>query len=251
MSELCDIFNLTPATEDKKMKKKAEKDINNLAVKFMTNPTERNFELLMRRVNWGLRSFMFKILQNDEAVDDCMSRTMENIYFRRDSFNLSKGKFSTWMYKVAYNNCLKYLNDDFGYNMHNTIPQDFSDLYESWLESEDTSGQGSSMDTEFIDSFDVIYSDGKYVTYCKEKIMSDIYDASVTCINKLPDNLRIVLKERYINKKKVDDIAYDNKIPVSSVKNWLRKGMLALNEELKESVPELYEMYVELENKQK
>lgn len=250
MSELCDIFNLTPATEDKKMKK-VEKDINNLAVKFMTDPTERNFELLMRRVNWGLRSFMFKILQNDEAVNDCMSRTMENIYFRRDSFNLSKGKFSTWMYKVAYNNCLKYLNDDFGYNMPNTIPQDFSDLYESCLESEDIGGQGSSIDTEFMDSFDVLYSEGKYVTYCKEKIMSDIYDASVTCINKLPDNLRIVLKERYINKKKVDDIAYDNKIPVSSVKNWLRKGVVALNEELKESVPELYEMYLGLDNKQK
>lgn len=248
-AELCDIFNLAPVTEVKEKKKKAEKDINNLVIKFMTDPSDRNFELLMRRVNWGLRSFMFKILQNDNAVDDCMSRTMENIYFKRDTFNVSKGKFSTWMYKIAYNNCLKYLNDDFGYNMQDTVGQDFSDIYESCLEIDDYTGGGSSTDTEFLDNFDMGYKDGKYVTYGKEKLMNDIYDASVACINKLPDNLRIVLRERYINKKKVDDIAVDNKIPVSSVKNWLRRGVVALNEELKESVPELYDMYIALETK--
>lgn len=247
MSEVNDIFDLAPATEIKEKRKKAEKYINNLAIQFISEPTERNFELLMRRVNWGLRSFMFKILQNDDAVNDCMSRTMENIYFRRDNFNKNKGHFSTWMYKIAYNNCLKYMNDDFGYNTQGAIPQDFSELYESYLENEDPCSPSSSIDTEFMDTFDVLCKDGKYVTYGREKIMNDIYDASVSCINKLPDNLRIVLRERYINKKKVDDIAVDNQIPVSSVKNWLRKGVIALHEELKESVPELYYMYVSLE----
>ena len=53
MSEVNDIFDLAPATEIKEKRKKAEKDINNLAIKFISEPTERNFELLMRRVNWG------------------------------------------------------------------------------------------------------------------------------------------------------------------------------------------------------
>ena len=229
----------------KRKKKKSEKDINKLAMNFISDPTNINFERLMNRVNWGLRAFMYDILKDNVAVDECMSRTMENIYFKRDTFDINRAQFSTWMYKIAYHNCLKYEQGDFGRDDKNTVSVDFSDLYDSYID-DDSSVDSSPIDTNFADNFDMIYDSGSFKIYGREQIMNDIYDASIQCMSNLPDNLRVVLKERYINRKKVDEIATDNKIPVTSVKNWLRKGIAALNDELKVSVPELYDLYVNL-----
>ena len=48
----------------------------------------------------------------------------------------------------------------------------------------------------------------------------------------LPDSLRIVLEERFINNKKLEDISIDNKINISSVKTWVGRGLKALKEEI-------------------
>lgn len=235
-----DIFNLPPVTSEEKKKK--ERDINKLAILFISEPTDHNFENLMKRVQWGLRSFMYKILKDRDAVEDCLSRTMENIYFNRNKFDVERGKFSTWMYKIAYYNCLKYINDEFGYNSLESKTE--KQIYDS-VESGDTYVSGTD-DTDLSNIFDIVFENGECVTYGRERILNDIYDASVKCMSRLPDNLRIVLIERYIKKKRIDDIAMDNKIPVTSVKNWLRRGIQELDRELQETSPELYRMYTEL-----
>jgi DNA-directed RNA polymerase specialized sigma24 family protein len=91
----------------------------------------------------------------------------------------------------------------------------------------------------------MVYKNGSYETYDRERILSEFYDASVKSIDYLPDNLRIVMYDRLVNQKKIDDIAIDNNIPVSSVKNWLRKGKLELQEIIKNKYTDLYDMYME------
>ena len=100
--------------------------------------------------------------------------------------------------------------------------------------------------TEAEDSIDIVYDNGKFIKYDREKILSDFYDASVKSIQELPDNLRVVMYDRLINNKKIEDIAYDNMIPVSSVKNWLRKGKVELQEIIKTNHKSLYNMYMEM-----
>ena len=53
------------------------------------------------------------------------------------------------------------------------------------------------------------------------------------------------MHERLVNEKKIDDIAIDNSIPISSVKNWLRKGKVELQNIIKNKYPDLYDMYME------
>ena len=249
------IFNLPPSTlegmkDGKKKrgekKKKVEKDINNLAVKFIEDPTERNFELLMRRMKCGLKSFAFKMLNNNEAVEDVLSRTMECAYFKRDTFDVNKGNFSTWMYKITLNNCIKYLKDDFGYHMPNTVTCDFAEAFDSSVDDDEIDKQ-KKMETGVVDeTIGIVYNKGEYKRYTREEVMNDIYDASVRCMDNLPDSLRVVMKERYLEHKKVEQISTDNNIPLSSVKNWLRKGAVVLNDELKRTCPDIYDMYVEI-----
>lgn len=242
MSSAFDIFNMPLLT---RQMKKTEKDINTLALRFISSGSEEDFEFLVKRIRWGLRSFMYSILKDDYAVDECFSRTLEIIYFKARNFDTRKGRFSSWMYKVAYNNCLKYMNNEFGYGSSESNIKDNSyDIYENIDSEYDLCETTPSIDIE--NCLDMIYRNGEYdVFYGKKDIMCEIYDASVDCINKMPDNLRIVLKERYINKKKVNAIAIDNHIPVSSVKNWLREGVAMLRVELMECVPDVCKMYIE------
>ena len=77
-----DIFKVQPVTKLKetKPKKKKEKNIQKLAINFIENPTDKNFKDLVERITWGLRSHIFKIVNDDEATTEVLSKTLENIY---------------------------------------------------------------------------------------------------------------------------------------------------------------------------
>lgn len=226
----------------KHKKQKKERNIQKLAIQFISDPSDINFGLLCERINWGLRSYIFKIVNDDDATTEVITKTFENIYFKRDQFNPEIAQFSTWMYRIARNNALKYIQMKRSKEPH--IGLDFEDLYDSTVGS-DVNHAGTCDSYCISGDVHMIYDNGEYVTYDKEKILSDLYDASLSCIESLPDNLRIVMKERIVNEKKIDDIAVDNSIPVSSVKNWIRRGKVELQNIIKSKYPDLYDMYME------
>lgn len=240
--QIFDISSNVLEKAQKTKKPKKEKNIQKLALQFVDDPSEKNFALLCERINWGLRSYIFKIVKDDEATTEVLMRTLENIYFKRDLFDSKIAQFSTWMYRIAFNNSLKYLQEK---NKIVKYDKDFEDLYESTLctdanETSETESYSVSGD------INIVNEGGKLVSYDKEKIISDFYDASIKCIADLPDNLRIVMRDRLINQKKIDDIARDNQIPVSSVKNWIRKGKIELQEIIKNKYSVLYDMYTDI-----
>jgi RNA polymerase sigma factor (sigma-70 family) len=220
------------------------RNIQKLAILFIETPNESTFKNLVERINWGLRKYIFNIVGDNAAVDEIMSKTLETIYYKRDLFNPELANFSTWMYKIAYNNSLKYLQEKSKIT-NLTCSEDIGDIYESELYTDDDtridSGTAFEEGTDFID---ITFTGMHTEVYTRERVLNEIYDASVESINYLPDNLKMVMHERLINNKKIEDIAIDNNVPVSSVKNWLRKGKVVLNETIKERYPALYDMYV-------
>ena len=238
-----DIFKVQAVTKLKetKPKKKKEKNIQKLAINFIENPTDKNFKDLVERITWGLRSHIFKIVNDDEATTEVLSKTLENIYFKRDQFNPEIAKFSTWMYRIAFNNALKWKQ---GLNS-SCLNVDFEDLYDKTINENDDSSPIQSYTNE-DNAVEYVYKNGKFENYDKERIFTEFYDASVRSIEELPDNLRVVMSDRLLNRKKIEDIASDNSIPLSSVKNWLRKGKTELQNIIKNNYPALYDMYMEV-----
>lgn len=223
---------------------KKETSIKKLSTDFIANPNEKTFKDLVDRIYWGLRKYILNIVGDNTAVDEVMSRTLENIYFKRDLFNPEIANFSTWMYKIAYNNSLKYLQEKAKIT-NSTCSEDLGNIYESELYSdEDTDSGSNDVFEEGVEFIDIIFTGVKTEIYTRERVLNEIYDASVKSIDYLPDNLKMVMHERLINNKKIEDIAIDNDVPVSSVKNWLRKGKVVLNETIKMRYPALYNMYV-------
>lgn len=227
-----------------KIKKKSDKnDIQALAEKFIADHSERSFNALMKRCMWGLRSLIFSMTNNDYDTDNILSITMEHIYYRIGSFNGDIGKFSTWIYRIAHNDTIDYHRRLNVKQNSSHVNIDISEIHEHIDCDDDCEYENDFLNEELENmSFD-----GKtYRTYTKGKIISDMYDASAKCVDYLPDHLRIVMTERYMNNKTVKDIAKDNNIPVSSVKNWIRKGKLELENEVRNRYEELLEIYKEL-----
>jgi len=251
MNCVMDVFAMDKSTkrEDSlnpiaKMKAAAEKrDIQRLAEKFINDRSEKSFNNLMKRCNWGLRSFIFSLTNNDEDTDNIMSITMEHVYFRISSFKSDMAKFSTWMYKIAYNDTITYMKSGGMKSKIKCIPIDISDVYENLTDDEDSS---NGIDVQSEEEIENMYFNGKtFVTYTKEKVLSDMLDVTEDCIDKLPDHLRIVMKERYMNHKKLEEISRDNNISLSSVKNWVRKGISELKCEITFRHPDLLNIYNE------
>lgn len=239
----------------KQRNKKNEKvnDIQELAQNFFNSPTERNFALLMNRCKWGVRSFIFNMLQNNEATDDVFSRVMEHVYFKRNTFDNNMSKFSTWMYKIALNDTRKFLERGcMGYiESKDIINVDINDICNTYIDADydcDSELNEFALSEDGIGNglIDIMFNGKTFETYTKERVILDVYDASIQCMKNLPDNLRIVLQERYINMKSIEEIARDNKIPISSVKNWLRKGENSINDEIKRNHSNLYDIYNDL-----
>ena len=250
MSSKNTIFNpghVIDPIEHRKKQKNDNKDIQLLAKRFIEDHSEKNFNALMKRCSWGLRTYIFGMTGSKEDTENILNITMEHVYFRIDSFKDDVGKFSTWMYRIAHNDTVTYFRSG-GYNSKiNTVNIDLSDVHERIVSSDEGCAFDDMLSDEEIENMSF---DGKeFNTYTKSKVLSDIYDASIECMGYLPDHLRIVMKERYINKKKVDTIAEENKISSASVKNWIRKGCSELANEIKNRNKELYNIFDEMRNK--
>ena len=166
-------------------KEKKERNIQKLAVQFINDPSEKNFGLLCERINWGLRSYIFKIVNDDEATTEVITKTFENIYFKKDQFNPKIAQFSTWMYRIARNNALKYVQEKKSHASR--VGVDFEDLYDSTIAAE--ADQTTDTDSFSVSGdLNMVYTGDGFVTYDKEKIISDLYDASISCIDYLHVN---------------------------------------------------------------
>lgn len=231
---------------EEKAKCKAEnKDIQLLAKRFIEDHTEKNFNALMKRCLWGLRTYIFGLTGSKDDTENILSITMEHVYFKIDSFRGEIGKFSTWMYRIAHNEAVTYFRSGGYKSKINTINIDLSDVHERIASCDDCCAD----DIASCDDIENMSFDGKeFKTYTKSKVISDMYDASIDCMKYLPDHLKIVMKERYVNNKKVDTIAEENKVSSASVKNWIRKGCVELAEEVKYRNNDIYNVFEEMRN---
>lgn len=220
--------------------------IQELAMIFIQKRDNESFAALSKAINWGLRKQIHDIVKSNSAVDDVMGKTLEAIYYKCDQYDPEKAKFTTWIYKIAYNNSLKYVQERDKIEAL-TYSEDISDIYDSELKITDADDKDERMLYEGSEFIDMLFNgqDSPEV-YKKERVICEIYDASVDCIQFLPDNLKMVIYERFINSKKIEDIAIDNNVPISSVKNWLRKGKSVLKDTVKERYASLYYMYTNL-----
>lgn len=218
-------------------KKKQEKgDIQELANKFFMTRSEEDFQNLYNRMYWSLKAYITKnfIKNNYDDCEDVIIGVLEKVWTKIDLYDPIKANFSTWLYKVAMNDSLLFLKGKSREN-NKKYDTDISDLYSSLI----AKGGADAFIVQEEKECSINDDLGLNKTYYE--IVDDFYDASIKCINKLPDNFRLALTEKLINKKSIEQIAYDNQIKKTTIVNWLYQGRQELKKIIKKEHKDLYE----------
>jgi len=260
-----DIFNMDPSLRDvpgsdSRRNHIKKKSIDALAIEYKENPCHETFNVLAEKLNIGLRGHIMKVVNDEDAVSDVLVETLTDIYTKISMYDPQKAKFVTWAYKIAYNNSLRYLQGNLYYDdkmskRNEKVDMDISEVHTS-LSNKESTNYSMIADDEIIDyvgeEMNVIDRTGicsriyKLVPYTRERIISEMMDASIKGIDELPEIYRVVMKERLVHKKKIVDISREMAIPLNVIRNRIKTGRTYLANIVKETHSGLYGLFMEL-----
>lgn len=66
---------------------------------------QKAYEVLVERYKRGIFNMIFQMVKNREETEDLVQETFIKAFNALESYD-SKYAFSTWLYKIAYNNCI-------------------------------------------------------------------------------------------------------------------------------------------------
>jgi RNA polymerase sigma factor (sigma-70 family) len=166
-----------------------------LIARVVTDDDRSAFELLVRRYQSPLRNFLRRLARNDaERADDLAQETFLKLYTSIDTFR-GTAKFSTWLYRIAYNT---YLND-----MRKDVPT-----------------------AEFDEAFHSPMTDTSVPTRDEQDI-----DAALA---QLPDRQRAIFDLHYKKGMTHQEVASTLELPLGTVKSDLTRGREVLRAILKD-----------------
>lgn len=76
-----------------------------LAIRFKSDPNEKNFRPLLTKMSPGLKKYIYNIIKDHQVADDIFADVMAIIYYKIDSYSLDY-QITTWAYRIAYNACM-------------------------------------------------------------------------------------------------------------------------------------------------
>jgi RNA polymerase sigma-70 factor (ECF subfamily) len=198
--------------------------IQSIALDFIEKRDNASFAILMKRLKPGLNSYIYKYIKDKDLCNEVLSQTFITIWEKIDQYN-SKWNFSTWVYAIAKNETLGQIRTKNKTVSHDKLTENHSKLLANFSPT-------VSMNIESIGS-------------TGEKLIQDLYDASLNAINNLKEPYKTVIYEREINQKQLQDIADMLSWNLSTVKTRLRKARKDVAEKLMKQYPDLVEAYNE------
>jgi len=203
---------------------KQSNSIQTLALDFIERKNNSTFEKLIERLKPGLTSFVYKYIQDRDIINEVLSQTFISIWEKIDQYN-SKYNFSTWVYAIAKNEALGQIRIGNKSLSHETLTQNHSKILKLYSSTDH-------FETEVIGP-------------TGEKLIQELYDASLSAINKLKEPYKTVMIEREVNRKQLQTIADELGWNTSTVKTRLRKARKDIAENIKKQYPDLVSAYNE------
>ena len=232
-----DSSNNKLATKEEKnaRKKQRQTEADNMLVKaFVDNPTHENFNKLWERFYFGVKGHSYKFMHDWDLAADMACQTFTRAWEFRDRYDMEKAKFSTWLYTICRNLCLGELNRK---KKNNIVPNDISDMFDSAMLNSSVA-----MST---DSTQYTMEGGSLTANSVDDLAVKMYDTSLMEIDKLGGNYTKILRMKLVDDMKIREIADELGMNEATVKNYLYKGKMTVEEIMKTKHKGLYEMYLE------
>ncbi len=169
------------------------------------------YDKLMKKYYNLVHNLIFRMIYNKEDVEDLAQEAFIKAFNSLDKFD-RQFAFSTWLYKIASNNCIDYLRK----KKLNTVSIDKE------IDSEDEDLRFEIPDVEFKPDRNIIEDERK--TLLEEAIAS------------LPEKYRAVILMRHSEEMEYEEIAKKLKLPLGTVKAHIFRGRELLNKYLKDKI---------------
>jgi RNA polymerase sigma-70 factor (ECF subfamily) len=222
------------STPEKQRQDKIDKE---LVENFIANPTHELFNKLWERYYFGIKGYAYKFLKDWEYADDITCQTFTRAWEFKEKYDITKAKFSTWLYIICRNLCLGEINNK---KKDNFIQNDISNMYDSTILK---SRQVNTNNTQYV-----LDKNNKLIENTLDDLTFKMYDTSICELDKLGPLYSNILKMKLIQDMKIREIADILNMNESTVKNYLYKGKELLKNIMKNKHKNLYEMYIDTVN---
>jgi len=182
--------------------------IKNLGIIYKDTKSEKIYNRLYKRVKPGLINYIYKIVNDVDDTNQVFNETMCKVYTHIDMYD-PNWNISTWIYRIAYTHACGLLRAK---NSSKTTPMSY---FENSAEMDLT----SKIEFHSLDEYkDNMILSEDIIQISKQN--SDLVDLLET----LPIEYKDVLKRKFWDDKKYEDIATEYSIPLQTVKNRIFRG---------------------------
>jgi RNA polymerase sigma-70 factor (ECF subfamily) len=169
------------------------------------------YDRLMKKYYKLVNNLIYRMIYNKEDVEDLTQEAFIKAFNSLEKFD-HQFAFSTWLYKIASNNCIDYLRKK---KLH-TISIDKE------IDSEDEDLRFEIPDNDYKPDRNILDTERK-------KILED-------AIASLPEKYKTVILLRHQDEMEYDEIAKKLNIPLGTVKAHIFRGRELLNKYLKDKM---------------
>lgn len=198
-----------------------QKSYKQLGLEFYNKRTEKSYKELYDKVRPGLKSYVWNILKDNEAVEDVLANTLLKLWTKIDQYK-PEYQITTWLYRIAFNESLGYIRE-------RNKKYSLTSMQEFGIEVDSTNSLNETLSILLEDS--EMKSEADF--WEEENELMSRYNLALKCINDLKPMYRDILADRLIGNMKYEDIADKYGVPLQTVKNRIRRGKTLVTESMK------------------
>jgi RNA polymerase sigma-70 factor (ECF subfamily) len=165
----------------------------------------------MRKYHDAIYSFIFRMIRDREQVEDLTQEAFIKAFKSLRNFN-EEYAFSTWLYKIATNNCIDYIRK-------RKLP--------TYSINKPIESKNSTYAFELPD--DSLQADRALISNQRTKLLN-------AAIAKLPEKYKKVIRLRHTDERSYEEIATILKLPLGTVKAHIFRARELLYKALKDKI---------------
>ena len=202
----------TPPPVDPRAQRKLDSRIEDSEViQAALKGDNRAYKKLMNKYHDAIFNFILRMVRDRPQVEDLTQEAFIKAFGSLKNFN-DEFAFSTWLYKIAMNNCIDYIRKRklLLYSIDKPIESKDSDYM---FELPDESYE----------------ADKEMISDQRSRVLTE-------AIERLPEKYRRVIHLRHVEERSYEEIAATLKLPIGTVKAHIFRARELLNKYLKDKI---------------
>ena len=186
------------------------KEENDQLIRKALSGDQSAYEGLMKRYHHGIYVMIYQMIKNREETEDLVQETFMKAFNALRNYN-DQFAFSTWLYKIAYNNCIDAIRK----RKLKTLPLDRPIQHSDGETTQEIRDDSTS-------------PEGEYLYDEKRRFIQSAIDS-------LPDIYREVILLRHQEERSYEEISGMLNLPIGTVKARIFRAREVLKKKLREA----------------